>query len=57
MPGDVLHYHVKKIRNRGKVWRFRCDARVMGEIAAEADISAMIVDPELAAAAAAQTGR
>jgi 3-hydroxyacyl-[acyl-carrier-protein] dehydratase len=57
VPGDVLHYHVKKIRNRGKVWRFHCEAKVMGEIAAEADISAMIVDPELAAAAAAQIER
>jgi 3-hydroxyacyl-[acyl-carrier-protein] dehydratase len=55
VPGDVLHYHVKKIRNRGKVWRFRCEAKVEGEVAAEAEISAMIVDPELAAAAAAQS--
>jgi len=52
VPGDVVHYHVKKIRNRGTVWRFRCEARVSGELAAEAEISAMIVDPELAAAAA-----
>src|ERR1051325_1975947 len=22
LPGDQIHYHVKKIRNRGRVWRF-----------------------------------
>ncbi len=45
LPGDTLHLHVKKLRNRGNVWRFRCDARVLGKTVAEADISAMIVDP------------
>ena len=23
LPGDQLHYHVRKIRNRGRVWRFK----------------------------------
>jgi 3-hydroxyacyl-[acyl-carrier-protein] dehydratase len=41
-PGDQLRYHVKKIRNRGKVWRFRCEARVDGELVAETEISAMV---------------
>jgi 3-hydroxyacyl-[acyl-carrier-protein] dehydratase len=36
---------VKKIRNRGPVWRFACEARVGGALVAEAEISAMIVDP------------
>jgi 3-hydroxyacyl-[acyl-carrier-protein] dehydratase len=45
MPGDTVHYHVKKIRNRGPVWRFACEARVDGGLVAEAEISAMIVDP------------
>jgi 3-hydroxyacyl-[acyl-carrier-protein] dehydratase len=45
LPGDQLHLHVKKVRNRGSVWRFRCEAKVDGHTVAEADISAMIVDP------------
>ena len=44
LPGDRLHLHVKKIRNRGPVWRFRGEAKVDGQIVAEAEISAMIVD-------------
>lgn len=45
LPGDTLHFHVKKIRNRGPVWRFGCEAKVDGATVAEAEISAMIVDP------------
>jgi 3-hydroxyacyl-[acyl-carrier-protein] dehydratase len=44
VPGDQLHLHVKKIRSRGPVWRFGCEAKVNGQTAAEAEISAMIVD-------------
>lgn len=44
VPGDRLHLHVKKIRNRGPVWRFACEAKVDGQTVAEAEISAMIVD-------------
>ncbi len=46
MPGDTVHYHVEKMRNRGRVWRFRADARVRGQTVAEAEISAMIVEPD-----------
>ncbi len=45
VPGDQLRMHVKKVRSRGPVWRFACQAKVNGAIVAEADISAMIVDP------------
>ncbi len=44
VPGDTVHYHVKKVRNRGPVWRFACEAKVDGQLVCEADISAMIVD-------------
>ena len=43
-PGDQLHLHVKKTRSRGPVWRFSCVAKVNGQVVAEAEISAMIVD-------------
>ncbi len=42
-PGDVLKLHVSKERSRGNVWRFSGEARVNGELVAEAVFSAMIV--------------
>jgi 3-hydroxyacyl-[acyl-carrier-protein] dehydratase len=45
VPGDTVHFHVRKIRNRGPVWRFACEAKVNGTLVAEGEISAMIVDP------------
>lgn len=44
-PGDTVHYHVRKRRNRGRVWRFEGEVRVNGQVVAEAEVSAMIVDP------------
>ena len=44
MPGDQVHYHVKKIRSRGRVWRFGAEAKVNDTLVAEAEISATIVD-------------
>ena len=52
VPGDTVHYHVRKLRNRGPVWRFSCEAKVDGRMVAEAEISAMIVDAQQAAQAA-----
>ncbi len=46
MPGDTLYYHMKKVRNRGRVWRFKGEAKVDGQVVAESEISAMIVDSE-----------
>ncbi|MBD0274356.1 MAG: 3-hydroxyacyl-ACP dehydratase FabZ [Acetobacteraceae bacterium] len=43
-PGDQLRVHVAKERQRGNIWKFRAEAKVDGKVAAEAVISAMIVD-------------
>ncbi|NBN62305.1 3-hydroxyacyl-ACP dehydratase FabZ [Microvirga tunisiensis] len=43
-PGDQVHFHVKKIRNRSNIWRFEALAMVDGVKVAEAEISAMLVD-------------
>ncbi len=42
VPGDQVRYHVEKIRNRGTVWRFRCEAYVEENMVAQAEISAMV---------------
>lgn len=47
IPGDSLHIHVEKIRQRGQVWKFKCQATVEGKVCAEATISAMLTDQEV----------
>ena len=44
IPGDTVHYHVQKIRNRGRVWRFRAKALVDGNLVAQAEVSAVILN-------------
>ena len=43
VPGDQLRIHVKKIKKRGNLLKFACEALVDGTKAAEAEISAMMV--------------
>lgn len=43
-PGDAVHVHCVKDRHRGPVWRFNGEARVDGQVVAEATFSAMIMD-------------
>ncbi len=42
VPGDRLEIHVRKIKQRGNIWRFACEALVEGVKVAEAEIAAMI---------------
>lgn len=56
LPGDTLHYHMTKKRNRGRVWRFEGKALVNGQLVAEAEISAMIVDPQKGAKLSQENG-
>ncbi len=44
IPGDTVLYYVEKMRSRGKVWRFKARAVVDGNLVAEAEVSAVIVD-------------
>ena len=43
-PGDQLHVHVTRQRNRGNVWKFSGEAKVDGVLVAEAVYTAMILD-------------
>ncbi len=56
LPGDQIHYHVKKIRNRGRVWRFYGAAKVNGAVVTEAEVSAMLADTAEARAFASKNG-
>lgn len=44
IPGDVVEYHVRKIKNRGNIWKFAAEAFVDGSKVAEAEIGAMVAD-------------
>ena len=46
VPGDRVEFHVVKQKQRGNIWKFHCDAKVDGQLVAEADIGAMIVNKE-----------
>ncbi|MBS8228656.1 3-hydroxyacyl-ACP dehydratase FabZ [Vannielia litorea] len=47
VPGDVLELHVTVTRGKpgGKVWKFKGEAKVEGEMAAEAEFTAMMDMP------------
>jgi 3-hydroxyacyl-[acyl-carrier-protein] dehydratase len=44
VPGDTIEYHMFKIRRRNNMWWFRGEAKVAGQIVAEAELGAMLVD-------------
>ena len=44
VPGDSVHIHVEKQRQRGNVWKFKGEAKVGGTLMAEAVFTAMIVE-------------
>ncbi len=47
VPGDSLHIHVEKVRQRKQVWKFKCKATVGDTVCAEATISAMLTDQDV----------
>ena len=44
VPGDVVEYHMTKLKNRRNMWWFRGEAKVRGDLVAEAVVSAMLAD-------------
>ena len=44
VPGDVVEYHMTKLKQRKTMWWFRGEAKVRGEIVAEAELGAMIAE-------------
>ncbi|MDQ0507058.1 3-hydroxyacyl-ACP dehydratase FabZ [Xanthobacter agilis] len=44
VPGDVLEYHMTRISRRRNMWWYRGEAKVRGELVAEAKVGAMIVE-------------
>jgi 3-hydroxyacyl-[acyl-carrier-protein] dehydratase len=44
LPGDTIEYHMTKIARRKTMWWFRGEAKVAGQVVAEAVVGAMIAD-------------
>lgn len=44
VPGDQLHLHVRILRRRRNLWSLEAEARVEGEVVAEAELSAVIAE-------------
>jgi 3-hydroxyacyl-[acyl-carrier-protein] dehydratase len=42
IPGDTIEYHMTKIARRKMMWWYRGEARVAGEVVAQAEVGAMI---------------
>jgi 3-hydroxyacyl-[acyl-carrier-protein] dehydratase len=47
VPGDQLKMEVKLLKHHHPLWKMRGEARVDGELAAEAELSAMEVEEQL----------
>jgi 3-hydroxyacyl-[acyl-carrier-protein] dehydratase len=44
IPGDTVEYHLRLIGRRKAMWWFHGDAKVNGQVVAEADVGAMLSD-------------
>ena len=49
VPGDQLMIHVDVLNNRGDFWKMHGEARVNGEVVAEANLMCKLIDREAAA--------
>jgi 3-hydroxyacyl-[acyl-carrier-protein] dehydratase len=43
-PGDVVEYHVRKLKKRANMWWYEATAIVAGVKVAEAELSAMLLN-------------
>ena len=43
-PGDTIEYHMDRITRRKSMWWYRGEAKVAGEVVAEAQVGAMLSD-------------
>ncbi|MFN3656387.1 MAG: 3-hydroxyacyl-ACP dehydratase FabZ [Pseudolabrys sp.] len=44
LPGDTIEYHMTRTARRRTMWWYHGEARVRGQVVAEADVGAMISD-------------
>jgi 3-hydroxyacyl-[acyl-carrier-protein] dehydratase len=44
LPGDTIEYHMTKTARRKTMWWYHGEAKVRGQVVAEAEVGAMISD-------------
>jgi 3-hydroxyacyl-[acyl-carrier-protein] dehydratase len=44
VPGDVVEFHMTKLAQRKLMWWYRGEAKVAGQLAAQAEVGAMIAE-------------
>ena len=43
-PGDIIEYHMTKTNHRKTMWWYHGEAKVAGQLVAEADVGAMLIE-------------
>ena len=43
LPGDTIEYHMTKMAKKKNMWWYRGEAKVAGQLVAEAEVGAMVV--------------
>lgn len=46
LPGDQVHFKMELVKHRGTLWKFKGIATVDGELVAEAELLASVIDKE-----------
>ena len=44
VPGDVIEYHMTKKARKRNMWWYRAEAQVAGQLVAEAEVGAMLIE-------------
>lgn len=44
LPGQVIEYHMRQMKRRKQMWWYRGEAKVGGQIAAEAEVGALLTE-------------
>ena len=44
VPGDTIEYHMRKKTRRKTMWWYQAEAKVAGELVAEAEVGAMLIE-------------
>jgi 3-hydroxyacyl-[acyl-carrier-protein] dehydratase len=44
VPGDVIEYHMTKKARKRNMWWYRAEAKVAGQLVAEAEVGAMLIE-------------
>jgi len=44
VPGDTIQYHMKRKARRKTMWWYQAEAKVGGELVAEAEVGAMLIE-------------